>query len=106
MVERMPRARLRCTRLRVDCSPGENPRVESWISELERLQRAGTPVAIVTVIGVSGSTPREVGAKMLVTQDRLIGTIGGGHLEQLAAADARSCFATGKARTFRYPLGA
>jgi xanthine dehydrogenase accessory factor len=34
------------------------------------------------------------------------GTIGGGHLEQLALADARACLASGEKKTFRYPLGA
>jgi xanthine dehydrogenase accessory factor len=77
-----------------------------WIQKLAELRDAGRPVAVVTVVGVSGSTPREVGAKMLVTADAFFGTIGGGHLEQLATADARRCLAEAQARTFRYPLGA
>jgi xanthine dehydrogenase accessory factor len=37
------------------------------------------PVVMATVIQVKGSTPREVGAKMLICSDsRIIGTIGGG----------------------------
>jgi xanthine dehydrogenase accessory factor len=34
------------------------------------------------------------------------GTIGGGHLEQLALVDARACIERGAASAFRYPLGA
>ena len=40
-----------------------------WVSELQRLVATGEPVAVVTVIATSGSTPREVGAKMLVRPD-------------------------------------
>jgi xanthine dehydrogenase accessory factor len=36
---------------------------------------------IVTVVGVRGSAPREIGAKMIVTGRETIGTIGGGQLE-------------------------
>lgn len=42
----------------------------------------GEGVALVTVIASSGSTPRGVGARMLVTRDgRLAGTVGGGAVE-------------------------
>ena len=36
---------------------------------------------VVTVVGVRGSAPREIGAKMIVTGRETIGTIGGGQLE-------------------------
>jgi xanthine dehydrogenase accessory factor len=39
------------------------------------------PALLVRVAQVQGSVPREVGACMLVTPERLWGTIGGGHLE-------------------------
>ncbi len=52
----------------------------------------GQPVALATVIRVEGSTPREVGAKMVVYQDgRSSGTVGGGKMEAMviqAAVDA------------------
>ncbi len=48
------------------------------------------PVAVVTVIDVKGSAPREVGAKMLVFEDgRIEETVGGGLLEALAIKSAR-----------------
>jgi xanthine dehydrogenase accessory factor len=78
-----------------------------WISKLEELRRSSTPVVAVTVTGSTGSTPREPGAKMLVLSDgRFFGTIGGGHLEQLAIEDAKKALETGESRTIRYPLGA
>jgi xanthine dehydrogenase accessory factor len=78
-----------------------------WTRRLDELARGGTPVAIVTIIGCSGSTPRELGAKMLVREDgRINGTIGGGHLEELCIGEARACLASDAARTLRIPLGA
>jgi len=47
--------------------------------ELAHRLESGQPVAVATVVRSWGSTPREVGAKMLVdAQGRIQGTIGGG----------------------------
>jgi xanthine dehydrogenase accessory factor len=44
---------------------------------------------------------------MLVLGDGVFfGTIGGGHLEQLAIEDARKCMREGASKNIRYPLGA
>ncbi|HVA80178.1 MAG TPA: XdhC family protein [Candidatus Binataceae bacterium] len=48
-----------------------------WGEALRTLE-AGTPFALATVINVRGSTPREIGAKMIVRADGQFGTIGGG----------------------------
>ena len=78
-----------------------------WVRKLEELRQDGRPVAVVTVIGCSGSTPCTVGAKMVVLEGgEFHGTVGGGHLEQLALGDAAACLAGGESKTFRYPLGA
>lgn len=78
-----------------------------WLPRLQQLRDRGVPVAIVTVVRCSGSTPAAPGAKMLVEAGgALHGTIGGGHLEQLAVADAVAALASGEARACRYPLGA
>ncbi|WP_298209152.1 xanthine dehydrogenase accessory protein XdhC [Acidovorax sp.] len=47
------------------------------------------PACLVTVESTQGSVPRESGAWMAVFADRLVGTIGGGHLELQAIAEAR-----------------
>ena len=63
---------------------------QRWIEELALLRRAQTPCALVTVVGITGSTPRDVGARMIVTTESLaFGTIGGGRLEHLAMERAR-----------------
>ncbi|MBZ9857681.1 xanthine dehydrogenase accessory protein XdhC [Mesorhizobium sp. CA13] len=46
-------------------------------------------VALVEVAGTKGSTPREKGAFMLVSQAAISGTIGGGQLEYMAIDKAR-----------------
>lgn len=61
---------------------------------------------LVTVADARGSTPRELGARMLVTRDRIFGTIGGGRLEYDAMQQARELL--GRAGTHRLqevPLG-
>ncbi len=69
-----------------------------------RLSR-GEALALVTVIGSSGSTPRELGAKMLVLPDgSTVGTIGGGRLEAQAAADAARALKDGTSRAASYEL--
>src|SRR5215813_1984828 len=46
--------------------------------EAERTLERGKPFVLATVVNVRGSTPREVGAKMIVRDDGQFGTIGGG----------------------------
>jgi xanthine dehydrogenase accessory factor len=63
----------------------------------------------ISIERFEGSSPREVGAWMLVTADRVEGTVGGGHLEFDAMAKAREMlqakpFAP-SSQTLRYALG-
>ena len=56
-------------------------------------QREERAAVVVEVVQTQGSAPRERGARMLVSADQAIGTIGGGHLELKAIAEARSLLA-------------
>ena len=63
-------------------------------------------VVRVVLAEVKGSSPREVGAAMLVWPGGQSGTIGGGALEHQAAERARAMLAGGEALRFeRVPLG-
>jgi xanthine dehydrogenase accessory factor len=62
-------------------------------------------IARVVIAGVEGSSPREVGASMLVWADGQSGTIGGGALEFEAAASARGLLCTGGTAVQRVALG-
>ena len=52
-----------------------------WLENLQHLMERDERCVLVTVAGARGSTPREIGAKMIVTASETIGTIGGGQLE-------------------------
>ncbi len=54
------------------------PGVDQIWSEAVRTLERERQFALATVINVRGSTPREVGAKMLIRNDGQFGTIGGG----------------------------
>lgn len=61
---------------------------------------------LVTVQGHRGSVPREAGAWMAVFADKIYGTIGGGHVEWQAMAEARSRLQGGAGEAVvRYALG-
>lgn len=62
-------------------------------------------VARVVIAGAEGSSPREVGASMLVFADGQSGTIGGGALEFGAAAKARAMLVGGGRAVERVALG-
>lgn len=76
--------------------------------DLEGLQSAVTTqarVARVVIASHAGSSPREVGAAMLVWADGQSGTVGGGALEWQAVLRARAMLATGGARLDHQALG-
>ncbi|TEU10512.1 MAG: XdhC family protein [Anaerolineales bacterium] len=49
---------------------------------IAKLQATGQPAVLATIIATRGSTPRNVGTKMLVLSDgNIVGTLGGGCAE-------------------------
>lgn len=84
--------------------------MRSWIPELLSLGQTKRPAVLLAVVSVRGSAPREVGARMIVTETETIGTIGGGQLEyqcvQLACEQLRDVHAKPNTRTRRFALGA
>lgn len=61
-----------------------------WLDDLKAELERGAAAMVVQVASVRGSAPREPGARMIVTADRLFGTIGGGALEWEAITEARA----------------
>ncbi len=62
--------------------------------QLLDLLRAGQSVAVATITAARGSTPRELGAKMLVVgEGQIAGTVGGGCGEAQVLWDAVRCLA-------------
>jgi xanthine dehydrogenase accessory factor len=74
---------------------------------LQAFLDAPPSAALVEVAEVKGSTPREKGAWMLVSPERIFGTIGGGQLEFMAIARAREMLAQrdGEGLLLDIPLG-
>ena len=80
---------------------------EDWILQAREAVRRGESLAMATVVGAQGSTPREPGARLLVWPDRFTGTVGGGALEVQALRQARGLLGQSVRRHALqdYPLG-
>src|SRR5512139_732650 len=80
------------------------PRLDIFAAALRALDD-GRGVAIATVIGAHGSTPRHLGARMCVTDDGTQwGTIGGGRIEQVVVEAAKQVAAGAEPRVVRQHL--
>ena len=79
--------------------------MNEWIDELIDLSAAGEPAVLVTVAGIRGSAPREIGAKMIVTANETIGTIGGGQLEYQCTRVAVGLLGEERLLLRSFPLG-
>ena len=60
-----------------------------WLAAVERLRSRGEAGVLVTVAVVRGHSPREAGAKMVVSATDTWGSVGGGNLEATAIERAR-----------------
>lgn len=73
--------------------------MKEFYRELAVSLKEGKPVAMATVTGTRGSTPRKTGAKMIVYADgRIGGTIGGGCGEAEVWSAAMQAMKDGKPR--------
>ena len=60
----------------------------NWNQASLNLSQQGKAFVLITIIGVTGATPRNSGTKMVVSKDQAFDTIGGGHLEYKAVKQA------------------
>jgi len=60
-----------------------------WVKAIEQLRASREAGVLVTVADVRGHSPRDAGAKMVVSTKRTWGTVGGGNLEEVAITRAR-----------------
>ncbi|MGE0237591.1 MAG: xanthine dehydrogenase accessory protein XdhC [Parvibaculaceae bacterium] len=72
--------------------------MKTWHHILRALE-AGEPCAMVSVLKVEGSAPREAGARLILTTHGFHGTIGGGALEWRALAEAQRRLNGGRSLT-------
>jgi xanthine dehydrogenase accessory factor len=77
----------------------------NFYKEIETIQAGNKQAVLCIIIQTKGSTPRKTGAKMIVQEDgSIIGTIGGGNLEQKAIQQALIQLKKGEADTYKYNL--
>jgi xanthine dehydrogenase accessory factor len=65
-----------------------------WLEALQSTIARAEPCVLVTVTQVRGHAPRDAGAKMLVRASNVIGSVGGGNLEEIAVRKARAFLET------------
>ena len=80
----------------------------NWYQAVGHCEDKGEPYVLVTVLGVTGSVPREPATKMVVTGEHSYDTIGGGHLEYRICQQARERLAKQDytSEIAHFPLGA
>lgn len=72
---------------------------------ISELRETGKPLAIAIVIRTEGSVPRKPGAKMIVCKDgKIIGTLGGGDLENKVIQEALETIDKGTPRISSFTL--
>lgn len=73
--------------------------------EMARLEREGEPFALATIVTVGGSSPRHLGARILVRPDgSTMDTIGGGGLEKRVIEDALKALSANRSSLEEYKL--
>jgi len=78
---------------------------KTFYHQLQNLLDEGLTVAVATIVQVRGSTPREVGAKMIIhPYGKHVGTVGGGCGEADVIRAALDVLADGQPRTVHIDL--
>ncbi len=74
-------------------------------AEMKRRLEQGQKAVMATIVRAKGSTPQQVGAKIVVFDDgSFIGTVGGGCVEADIYAEAKEVMRTGRAGIFHFNL--
>jgi xanthine dehydrogenase accessory factor len=85
--------------------PGRSLSAAELYLEMKRRLDHGAQAAMATVVKTRGSTPQQVGAKMVIFDDgSFIGTVGGGCVEADIWAEAREVLRSGKADIYHFNL--
>ncbi|MFQ3209711.1 MAG: xanthine dehydrogenase accessory factor [Colwellia sp.] len=69
----------------------------NWTGAVHQLNKQGKAYVVATIVGVTGSTPRNSGTKMVITNEDIFDTIGGGHLEHKVIKHAHQLLISGEA---------
>jgi xanthine dehydrogenase accessory factor len=76
-----------------------------FYEEILKLRSEGKSGALATIVSTKGSTPREIGAKMLILEDgKFLGSVGGGCMEAEVWQEARKVMAEDRPKTIHLDL--
>jgi len=79
--------------------------MEDIFQEIVSIRSEGKIAAVATVINAKGSTPREIGSKMLIRNDgTVLGSIGGGSLEAQVCKEAMKVMKENRSTVLRFDL--
>jgi len=79
--------------------------MENIFETIVELKKSGELIALAVIIRAEGSTPRKVGAKMIILKDgRAVGTLGGGDLEKGVIDEAIEAIKQGHPRIASFTL--
>lgn len=79
--------------------------MEDIFQEIVRIRSEGKIAAVATVINAKGSTPREIGSKMLIRSDgTVLGSVGGGSLEAQVCKEAMKIMRENRSTVLRFDL--
>lgn len=80
-------------------------RNEAVYDALQRLRETGEPAVLATVVGIKGSSPGALGAKMLITRSgETVGTVGGGCVDGMVYGELASVLAEERPRSLTVDL--
>lgn len=89
-----------------DAAPAPLLDADDVLPSLTAWRRDGARAALVTIVGIEGTSPRPIGAQMAVAEDgRAVGYLSGGCLEQAVALEAQAAIKEGRNRLVRYGRG-
>jgi len=79
--------------------------IKNFFENIAELIKSGEPAAFAVVIKTEGSTPRRVGAKMIIVNDgKTVGTLGGGDLEKKVIEEAINAIKQGQPKIATFTL--
>ena len=79
--------------------------MQDLLATIDEWQARGDKVAVATVVKTGGSTPRPIGAKMIVSsRGEFAGSVSGGCVEGAVIDEARRVIKTGQPKLLKYGI--
>ena len=77
--------------------------MEEYLEQIDAWLARGERVAVATVVRTMGSSPRQVGAKMIVSSGgAMVGSVSGGCIEGAVFEACQEAIESGRARLLQY----